>query len=363
MLYQGTLGVDLFPYLFLYFFALVCLVSSLTFPGPSLIRINTIGLFLLMVFIAGFRFNVGIDFQSHSELFRYARNGYDVPIELAYKWFISILSLIDFSNQIVFILMSAMTLYFFYLFIRMHSSNILYSAFIFLAMPILYLSSLNISRQFVAVSIFAFALRYVVERKFLHYLFWISIATTFHKSAIALLPLYVALLIRPSFIYYSFAAVAYIALLPLIESIAPIIGVSSSYFLRSDEIEGVSLKVMVLCIIPLLMFIYSQCLRSMSNDADVFINISFFMVLLSISPAFISIPSDIFWRVLPYFFIAIPVQIVSIAGAISSTRLRLFYYFIISVGMTIYYFFTIIENGVSYKLIPYSANFFIFNLI
>jgi hypothetical protein len=45
-------------------------------------------------------------------------------------------------------------------------------------------------RQYLAVMIILFALRYIDQNRFFHYLIWILLASTFHVSAMLMIPFY-----------------------------------------------------------------------------------------------------------------------------------------------------------------------------
>jgi len=53
-----------------------------------------------------------------------------------------------------------------------------------------FLWTFNGIRQSIAIMIFFYAIRFLIEKKPLHYLFWILIASFFHKSVIIVLPFY-----------------------------------------------------------------------------------------------------------------------------------------------------------------------------
>lgn len=75
-------------------------------------------------------------------------------------------------------------------FIKSHSTS--FSLSVVLYICLIYGSSFNIMRQWVAVAIFAYSIKYLMKKKYLPYLFCIATASTFHLSAIplAVVPLF-----------------------------------------------------------------------------------------------------------------------------------------------------------------------------
>ena len=75
-------------------------------------------------------------------------------------------------------------------FIKSHSTS--FSLSVALYICLIYGSSFNIMRQWVAVAIFAYSIKYLMKKKYLPYLFCIATASTFHLSAIplAVVPLF-----------------------------------------------------------------------------------------------------------------------------------------------------------------------------
>jgi hypothetical protein len=70
-----------------------------------------------------------------------------------------------------------------------------FSVFIFLFDPYLMLVQSSAIRQTVAICLFIYSIKYLIDRKFLKYCLLILLASLFHKSALFLLPVY--LLITP----------------------------------------------------------------------------------------------------------------------------------------------------------------------
>lgn len=343
-------------YVLLYLMAAGLMIISILYSNAKLNKYFALGLLVVMTIIAGLRFDVGLDYASYLELARSYHQYGESSWEYGYQVFLSVLPFFGLTDQSLFMFMAMLTSLFIYLFTSYHSKNILLSVFFFLTLPPLYLSSLNISRQFVAVAIFAYSLRFIATRDIIKYIACILLAFLFHKTAILLIPLYFLLGRAPSVMYYIAIGGVYLLLLPFIEIFTNIAGISGSYLILTDEVEAISQKTFVYFAMAIVLISRAEKLQRIDSSSVVLVNVTFLMALLSITPGFISIPTEIFWRVLFYFFLVFPILIVNLAGTISSPPLRAIYTFGAVAGATLYYFYTVIERGVFFNLVPYSVN-------
>lgn len=146
-------------------------------------------IFLILFVFSAVRFDVGFDFNTY----------YDVisdPNHLEYYRF-SVLDrkLIDASRllgikQFYFIATSLIINYLIFKTFLKYSSNFFISAIIFFVIPIFYLYSFSIIRQFAAIAIVFYSIRYVIDKRLFYFLAAIAIASIFHVSALVALPLY-----------------------------------------------------------------------------------------------------------------------------------------------------------------------------
>lgn len=349
-------------YALLFLFAVGIMVISRIYSEYATRKFLLIVLWVGLTLFAGFRHDVGMDYMSYLDQIQdYRQNGY-VQWEYAYQLFLGFASLVGLADQSLYLAMAMLTAICFYGYISYHSKAPLLSTFFFLALPPIFLSSLNISRQFVAIAIFAFALRYIVNKKLLLYCFFIMVAFSFHKSAIFALPLYYFLGRSPTLRLYVFIMGAYLLSLPLIHYVAVAAGITESYFVHISEPEGITLKTYAFVVTFLSLFFLARRLQRLDPSATLYINMVFLMALLSITPAFIPIPSEIYWRVLFYFFIAAPIMIVNVSSVITVPVYRAIYLMVVTISATGYYFYTIVERGIYFNLVPYDFNFSLFDL-
>lgn len=144
---------------------------------------------LPFIIVAGFRYNVGTDY-----LYRYVTdfnkiaNGIDVEnLEIGFKAIIKFCLIFSKDSQLLFIITSIMITFFIIYGINKNSKNILISVLIF-GIGGFFFQSLNLVRQFLAMTIVFFAYQYLLEKKkIIWYILAVIIATLIHNSSIIML--------------------------------------------------------------------------------------------------------------------------------------------------------------------------------
>ncbi|CAH8282820.1 EpsG-like putative glucosyltransferase [Mariniflexile fucanivorans] len=147
--------------------------------------------FFIFIFSA-FRFDVGYDFEMYYNL-----------IEGKSRWLEAQLNRFDFLSrelvifssyikftQFFFIVSSFLIMFLTYKVIKRESKDFVISTLVFLSFPIFFLNSFSIVRQYMALSIVFYSLRYISSRKLLYFLIAIFVAVFFHKTAIVAIVLY-----------------------------------------------------------------------------------------------------------------------------------------------------------------------------
>lgn len=88
------------------------------------------------------------------------------------------------EGQVIIIVYSVITLYFLKEGVNRVSKNKMYSYLIFIGFPMFMMNFVGILRQSLAVSIIFYAYKYLMEKKILKYIFFVLLASCFHKTAI-----------------------------------------------------------------------------------------------------------------------------------------------------------------------------------
>lgn len=146
--------------------------------------------FLPLFILSALRYGIGYDYlKIYVPMFNFISNGVKVSWDIGAIWICKIINI--FSNDYVyfFVITSFLILLFTYKGILKLSS---YPALCLLLFVLSgeYISSFNIIRQYIALSIFIYSLNFILEKKMLKYIACILVASLFHNSAIVLIPIY-----------------------------------------------------------------------------------------------------------------------------------------------------------------------------
>ncbi|WP_288614061.1 EpsG family protein [uncultured Bacteroides sp.] len=144
--------------------------------------------FLIVSMFCGLRFFVGNDYGGYYYIFRNCRLGYPTRIEPSFFLLNKIFSNSTYGYIYVLFVSSVITVWLLYkLLIK---CNILYLGVFFLFTLNLLIMINDQVRQGIALSIFLYGFQYVEKKFFFKYSLFVILATTFHYTAILLLPLY-----------------------------------------------------------------------------------------------------------------------------------------------------------------------------
>ena len=150
--------------------------------------------FMSMFLVSALRnYTVGTDSEMYMNIFRKI-NTYTLdssPIEIGYFFLNKILSFINIFGgyQIIFIITSFIILFLIAKGIIKNSKRYELSVFLFITMYFYY-NSFNQIRQYIAIAIMFYAIKYIFEKDFKKYAICAAIAFTFHQSSIIMIPFY-----------------------------------------------------------------------------------------------------------------------------------------------------------------------------
>lgn len=150
-------------------------------------------LFLILLFCAGFRWDVGIDWESYYNMFDgsiLTNETFKDRIEPINLIILYLLQDNGFSDGRYWIwVMATITLLFVTKAIYEYSPSVVKSFLLFFVLGFFF-DSLNGVRQFCAVAITFYSWRFILKRDILLYIPWILFAAMFHSSAVVAIPLY-----------------------------------------------------------------------------------------------------------------------------------------------------------------------------
>ena len=134
-----------------------------------------------LIIISALRENVGTDFGGYVEIFEKISNSDRTYVEYGYFLINKVVYLLGIDYRGVFIISSLLIGVLIYFAIYNLSENITLSVILYV-ITINYFNSMNIVRQYIALAIFLFGLKYVKEKNFIKYIICVLAASLFHKS-------------------------------------------------------------------------------------------------------------------------------------------------------------------------------------
>ena len=336
----------LFIYIFSLFFHLVLACYGF-FNRRSVIFVAFSFVFVFVV--AAFRFDVGVDFKSYVRIFDALASSSESygHTEPGFNFLVFFLDYFGFGYQSIFFVFAFFTSYFFYKYIKYFSVNVPFSIFVYVSFPIFYLATFNQIRQFLAVAMFAYSLRFVVENRFLKFFTFIVLAGFFHKSAFVIILVYPFLMLKPSLASYSFVFLIYLFVLGFSEFfLFDVLGFTRRYLEPGSQGN-------IFLFFAFFFVFFIVCCFVKDKRYNVFVNLVFFAVIIMATPFLSSYPQAEVMRIGSYFTISLIVLVPYIMEIISPSRFKLIYFFLICFFLSFYYIFTLLVNGEAYNLVPY----------
>ena len=174
----------------IYTLLLIFLLISTFLYNKSSVKNRPFVLFVILgvcSLVLGLRYNVGTDYMPYKDI--YVMQYFD-DVESGYAMMNRILYWFGLPFSSIFTLVAFLQLFFFVKGVENINKKYLPLAIFFYFTTLYFFLSLNVLRQTLAFSIFVFSINYIRERKLFKYILTILIASTIHKSALVLLPMY-----------------------------------------------------------------------------------------------------------------------------------------------------------------------------
>ena len=342
-------------YIFLQFNILILLILRKFTKIKEIIYIVV----LFLILFSGLRYGVGVDFYSYYEHFQDILHNNSISIEPGIVLISKVAYFLNLNIQAVFFILSAITIFFFMKYIEFFTKNYLISWIIFISYGTYFLGSLNLVKQYVAISIFAFSIKYIYMKKPFKYIFFITIASLFHYSAIILFPMYF-LNIRFKFKYYIIVVMIFYLIIHYLTFF--IMMTKYSIYLNPSWAHTMNnnrnmMMVYLFIFLNILMLLFSYKITKKINYAYIFINMSFISLLLMFAAILIDyLPNMFFFRINDYFMIAY-IIIPTLFLYDSNKNIRIIMNLVIIIFMYTYFFITLYFKGEEYHLIPYIFNY------
>ena len=154
-------------------------------------RIYLFGIFAVLFIFSAIRFGVGNDYKQYVQTAHEASIGGYVVTEAGFNWLVRIVYTLCGGEyyEVVFALFAGVTLFIFLKALYEQSEDFFQSFFLFMMFG-LYFQTYNTVRYYLALSVALYSMRYVLNRDYIKFVFWIVVAAFFHKSVLIVIPVY-----------------------------------------------------------------------------------------------------------------------------------------------------------------------------
>lgn len=317
--------------------------------------------FIPLILIGALRAYVGIDYTTYSldQIPAVLAGSQTVKFELLDKLVVYIGYYL--ANQqhyfYIFAIFHIILMWFLYKYIVQQSSNVMLSVF-FLLTTVFFTFSLSGIRQSIATAIVFYALKYIKQKKSLHYIIYLGIACLFHSSAV----IYILFLVLGKININRFVGFA----LPMIASLFSFSGsefvsriilhlnfyseyVGSRYYTGAYDKQH-QLFTIVMCLSVFLLY-YIVPKKEWVN-LKLYLNINFVLLLVAIIMPILPTPSRTIYMFVLVHVILIPKLISVIKDYRSKVIITMFFV----LGYFIFFSITVLQRN-AYETLPYHIIF------
>ena len=317
--------------------------------------------FLPLFFVSAFRYNVGKDYEGTYRIgFEAIASGGDVKnFEIGFKLINRFVLFFTKDYAGLFIVTAFLFCFFVYKAIYSQSVNPAFSIFLLVTSGF-YFYSMNAVRQCIVISIFFYAIRYINEKNFKKYLFWILLASTIHLIALIYIPVYfigkIRLSVTKTFVFLGASAI----ILPFLQKFIYYLIGFTKYSVYINSIYDTSEKGYIMPLINLAIILLAYYYKSIGKKDKDWDDTSYTLLLnIQIIAAFFSLCLGLFPLASRLFFSFFYNQIFLIPLIITQEKkqnVRLILEFITVVLYSVYFIYTVgIQN--SNTVLPYQTIF------
>lgn len=152
------------------------------------------GIFTVLFALSALRIGIGNDYWTYRYEFLHIISG-DTPVsyEIGFKALVKVLQgLFGYDNyRVVFAVMAFMTSFFFLKGLFDSADWFAMTFFLFMASGYYFMSFSNV-RYYFAVAVCTYAIKFIFQKNYAAFVFWIVFAAFFHKSVLLVIPVYLA---------------------------------------------------------------------------------------------------------------------------------------------------------------------------
>ncbi len=309
--------------------SLLCAYLSRKVKNTKLQKVFVIGMIIPFIIVSSIRYEVGTDYN-----YRYVNDFYSISngtpvenLELGFKLIIKLCLIFTNNSQILFVVTSILINVLIMLRINKNSKNLIFSITLFVIGGFFF-QSLNIVRQFLAMSIIFYAHELLLKGKKKFYILFVILAFFIHSSSIIML---ILLLLKDKYIFKPKIVIPIIIIIMIfgdwiLDAVKPIIeGTRYSVYLVgkfSSGRESILYNVVNLIIYLYMVICYTIKMKKKQEitDADrLYINIQSIALILTVMSS-----THMQFARLSYYFTIF--QIISIPYFLMTTKISLKHY-------------------------------------
>ncbi|MFZ0597964.1 MAG: EpsG family protein [Flavobacterium sp.] len=162
---------------------LLFLMLSLFFISyryPSLDKTCSLVILAILILIGGLRDRIGWDYNSYINW--YIKGTRDDSFEFGYLALMKIFRYLNLDYRFLFFFFSFFTYFFAYLAIKKYTKKTSLPLMLYFLIPVLFLYSFTYIRQYLSVTIAFYAFTFLIDKKYLAYVFFMIIGISLHYS-------------------------------------------------------------------------------------------------------------------------------------------------------------------------------------
>lgn len=342
-----------------YFILLLILLTCFLFESSGKVNFKSRQLIhVLLAFFSGFRYNVGVDYQNYISTF-YWDTGFSVN-EPGFAFLINKLHELGFNYQMMFLIMASVTQYFVYQILKRLDKGFWFATIAYYCFTTFYIASFNGSRQYAAIAIVIWALKFASTRELWKYMTSVIIATfCFHTTALLFAPIYF-------YLNYNFSRKIIIFQIIIVAFCARYLDTLISYtpyliYLERDRDMPIHDTVYLFTLLSFYLAFFKNQFKDLEHDQVVTnMNLlclySLILVLMQTSGMLI----QMMLRINSYFLFAYLLILPKVIYSLKLPTRKYTIFFVIFVAV-LYLGKTIIGSGEHYSLVPYKMNFNLFD--
>lgn len=336
--------------------------SALLFQKSGrIVQFKQKNLFLFLSFCPLFlvsapRFYVGVDYDGYVRIYNSLILQENVHTEWGFRLLNRFAYVVFGDVQPIFVICAAFTLGLICIAIYRESPDPVLSLFLFVTMGY-YFSAFNIMRQYLAIALVFFGLKWIRENRFLPFLLAVLAGMAFHKTVVLMLPFFFLLRIRWKQSYLLLITLFGLALYPFQDIISNFV-INRFYpqYAGSDVITVLSSFEIVyyLALLGGLLLLAQLCGRRFLEDPTnrILFNCAFYSFVIYLCFSFIPEIN----RIAIYFEIFVILLIPRIIAAMPKWKERVLFRILFYIGFTLFFIVTIYFMG-RYDVLPYQTVF------